>query len=163
MSGTTPEKDPSPEQKPDETQTEITPIQATHPPKSKDESPDQNQQSQCQLRPPQQSESKRKGKRTSEELRITIPDAVVYDQLRVTASPEYAQEEEPIAFLNPPFERKSEWMEPKFTYFPKYPQSQNPQNTIQTGPIQPGGSNRVQGNPPSRPGRRVKKLLCLCI
>ena len=56
MSGTTPEKDPSPEQKPDETQTEITPIQATHPPKSKDESPDQNQQSQCQLRPPQHSQ-----------------------------------------------------------------------------------------------------------
>ena len=151
MSGTTPEKDPSPEQKPDETQTEITPIQATHPPKSKDESPDQNQQSQCQLRPPQQSESKRKGKGTSEELRITIPD---YDQLRETAG---------TKFFYPPFERKSEWMEPKFTYFPKYSQSQNPQNTIQTGPIQPDGSNPVQGNPPSRPGRRVKKLLCLCI
>ncbi|KAL9462960.1 hypothetical protein AB3S75_000879 [Citrus x aurantiifolia] len=185
MSGTTPEKDPSPEQKkPDETQTETTRIQATHTPKSKDESPDQNQQSQCQLRPPQQSESKRKGKRThtsqsSEEPGITSPDAVVYEpnqsdeelrecQMRVIEVEKIVEKGGSIPiYAIKPFEQKSEMMEEKFTSSPEYPQSQNQQNNIQTGranangPSQPGGSNPVQGNPPSRLGRRVNRLLCL--
>ena len=171
MSGTSPQKDPSPKQKPDETQTETTPFQATHTPKSKDESPDQNQQSQCQLRRPQQSESKRKRKRThtsqtSEEPGITSPDAVVYE-------PNQSDEELcecPKFRLMPscahmPFEQKSDRMEEKFTYS----QSQHQKNTIQTGHAsanangssQPGGSNPVPGNPPSWLGRRVKRFLCL--
>ena len=160
MSGTSPEKDSSPKQKPDETQSKTTRVQATHTPKSKDESPDQNQQSQCRLSRPQQSESKRKRNHTSqssEEPRITSPDAVVYEpnQKRCFFVLDSAA----------PFEQKSEWMEEKFTYS----QSQHQKNTIQTGHAsanangssQPGGSNPVPGNPPSWLGRRVKRFLCL--
>ncbi|KAL9408616.1 hypothetical protein AB3S75_047068 [Citrus x aurantiifolia] len=186
MSGTSPEKDSSPKQKPDETQAKTTRVQATHTPKSKDESPDQNQQSQCRLSRPQQSESKRKRKRkrnhtsqSSEEPRITSPDAVVYEpnqsdeellEKATEKSQKHMGEEitsRGFACAEVSFEQKSEWMEEKFTYPPEYSQSQNQQNNIQAGPAsangpsQPGGSNPVQGNPPSRMRSRVKKFLCL--
>ena len=187
MSGTSPEKDSSPKQKPDETQAKTTRVQATHTPKSKDESPDQNQQSQCRLSRPQQSESKRKRNHTSqssEEPRITSPDAVVYEpnqsdeellEKATAKSRKHMGEEKrldevfytpvPLAGVESPL--KSEWMEKKFTYPPEYYQSQNQQNNIQAGPAsangpsQPGGSNPVQGNPPSRLWRRVSRLFCL--
>ncbi|ESR33825.1 hypothetical protein CICLE_v10005919mg [Citrus x clementina] len=200
MGGTSPEKGPSPKQKPGETQAETTRVQATHTPKSKDESPDQNQQSQCQLRRPQQSESKRKRKRThngqsSEEPRITSPDTVVYkpnqsdEELQEKArakSQKYMEEMEKIgvprrpsaspwianikrSFLSLPFREKSERMEENFTSSSEDSQSPNQQNNAQTGPesdgangpSQAGGSNQVQGNPPSRLGRRVTRFLCL--
>ncbi|GAY50392.1 hypothetical protein CUMW_126250 [Citrus unshiu] len=66
------------------------------------------------------------------------------------------------------FKQTSERMEKKYTYPPEYSQSQNQQNNVQAGPAsangpsQPGGSNPVQGNPPSRLWRRVSRLFCLC-
>ena len=188
MSGTSPEKDASPKQKPDETRTETTRIQATHTPKSKDESPDQNQQSQCQLCRPQQSESKRKRKRThtgqsSEEPRITRPNAVVYkpnqsdEELQEKArakSQKYMEEMEKMGVRRSFFEcslrsftEKSERMEENFTSSSEDSQSPNQQNNTQmgpesdgaNGPSQAGGSDQVQGNLPSRLGRRVTRFL----
>ena len=121
MSGTSPEKDLllTPKQKLDETQTENTRIQATHTPKSKNESPDQNQQSQWRSRRPQQSESKRSHtSQSSEEPRITSPEAVVNvasiykpnqsDQIQRQV---YPQEAKHVITTNP---KKSEMMEKKF-------------------------------------------------
>ncbi|KAK9183277.1 hypothetical protein WN944_026427 [Citrus x changshan-huyou] len=193
MSGTSPEKDPSLKQKPDETQAKTTRVQATHTPKSKDESPDQNQQSQCRLSRPQQLESKCKRKRahtgqSSEEPRITSPDAVVHkpnqsdEELQEKAGAKcqkYIEEMEKkvtLAFSSSgnivpctcrSFTDKVWWLEETFTHPPEYSQSQNQQNNIQAGPAsangqsQPGGSNPVQGNPPSRLWRRVSRLFCL--
>lgn len=67
--------------------------------------------------------------------------------------------------------RKSERMEEKYKSYQEYPSQsqQDHQNRIPTapananGPSQAGGSNPVQGNPPSPRGRRIKRFFCLKI